>query len=282
MAEAMARLRAEMGAEAVILSTRRTTEGVEVTAALEAEEEPLFLPPVAPPPELARHRLPEALAAELASHPLPEALAGTLRFAPLPEERPLLLVGPAGAGKTLTCAKLAARLVMRGAAPLVVTADGERAGAVEQLAAFTRLLGVTLAAASSAGALTKALAHRAEGQRVLIDTPGCDPFDPAAARALGSLAAAAQGETVLVLPAGIDACEAAELARAFALLGARHMIPTRLDVARRLGGVLAAASAGGLALTEAGTGPGVADGLTPLTPKWLARRLLQPAGPEAA
>ena len=46
------------------------------------------------------------------------------------------------------------------------------------------------------------------------------------------------------------------------------------DAARRLGGVVAAAAAG-LPLTEAGTGPGVADGLTPLSPEWLARRLEQ-------
>ena len=59
------------------------------------------------------------------------------------------------------------------------------------------------------------------------------------------------------------------------MLGARHLLPTRLDAARRLGGVVSAAAEAGLALTEAGTGPGVADGLTPLSPEWLARRLEQ-------
>jgi flagellar biosynthesis protein FlhF len=56
------------------------------------------------------------------------------------------------------------------------------------------------------------------------------------------------------------------------------MLPTRLDLARRLGGILTAASTG-LALTEAGMGPGAADGLVPLTPEWLAQRLLK--GPRA-
>ncbi|MDI3309524.1 MAG: hypothetical protein QJR07_20825 [Acetobacteraceae bacterium] len=114
---------------------------------------------------------------------------------------------------------------------------------------------------------------------MLIDTAGCDPFDPAQAEALLLLARAAGATIVAVLPAGLDAGEAADLARAFAALGARHLLPTRLDAARRLGGVLAAAAAG-LALTEAGTGPSVADGLTPLTPDWLARRL--EAGPQEA
>jgi flagellar biosynthesis protein FlhF len=64
------------------------------------------------------------------------------------------------------------------------------------------------------------------------------------------------------------------LARAFAALGARHLLPTRLDAARRLGGVLMAAKAGPLALTEAGIGAEVADGLEALTPEGLASRLL--------
>ena len=44
MPEAMAQLREELGADAVILSTRRTAHGVEVVAALEPEE-PLSDPP---------------------------------------------------------------------------------------------------------------------------------------------------------------------------------------------------------------------------------------------
>ncbi len=287
MAEAMALVRAELGAEAVILDSRRTARGVEVTAALEPAE-PILIPPApllaaAPAPPrpnvLARHNLPPALAARLGQGRLAERLAEVLAFAPLPDgvARPLLLAGPPGAGKTLSCAKLAARAVLGGAAPLVVTTDDARAGATEQLAAFTRLLGLNLAVAPGPAALVKALAHRTAGQPALIDSAGCDPFDPAQAEALLLLARAVGATIVAVLPAGLDAGEAADLARAFATLGARHLLPTRLDVARRLGGVLAAA-ASGLALTEAGTGPGAADGLTPLTPDWLARRL--EAGPQ--
>jgi len=79
-----------------------------------------------------------------------------------------------------------------------------------------------------------------------------------------------------VLPAGGDAAESAELAAALAGTGATLLIATRLDVARRLGGILAAAAAG-LALAEAGIGPGAADGLVPLTPDLLAARLQRSA-----
>ena len=83
-----------------------------------------------------------------------------------------------------------------------------------------------------------------------------------------------------MLPAGLDPAEAAETAQAFRALGARHLLPTRLDAARRLGGVLAAAAAG-LALTEAGIGQDPAGDLAPIDPAWLAARLLRVAKVEA-
>ncbi|HEY8610509.1 MAG TPA: GTP-binding protein [Roseomonas sp.] len=281
----MAECRQALGPDALILSTRRTAAGVEVTAALEPAEEPLPPPPpvqAAPtaPDPLGRHNMPAPLRARLGAGNAP-ALAAALRFGALPDavQHPLALVGPPGAGKTLTCAKIATRLVLGGAAPLIVTADSQRAGAAEQIAAFTRVLGIPLAMAGTGVQLATALARRVGGQPMLLDTAGCDPFDPAQAEQLLALLRVTEATPLLILPAGLDPEEAAETARAFAALGARHLLPTRLDAARRLGGVLAAAFAGPLALTEAGTGPGAADGLTPLTPAWLAERLTGPARP---
>ena len=59
---------------------------------------------------------------------------------------------------------------------------------------------------------------------------------------------------VAVLPAGGDALETADIAAAFASLGATRMIATRLDIARRYGGLLAAASQP-LAFAAAGVAP---------------------------
>ncbi|MBX9752944.1 MAG: hypothetical protein K5Q68_25370 [Roseococcus sp.] len=274
---ALTAVREALGEDAVVLSTRRVGGGVEVTAALDLAEPELIEPEPDPndtPPELARHNLAPGLGAGFTGQDLATALAGRLAFEPLPLDRPLLLVGPPGAGKTLTCAKLAARARMAGETPLVVTADGARAGAVEQLAAFTRLLRLTLAVAALPEALAKALRARVPGQMALVDGFGCDPFDEAQAERLHRLIRAADALPVLVLPAGLDAEESAELARAFHRLGARHLLPTRLDLARRLGGVLSAACTG-LALTEAGIGPQVAHGLQPLSPHWLAARLAE-------
>lgn len=283
MAEAMAAVRAELGPDAVILDSRRVRGGVEVTAALDRAAEPVAVAPAPlPGPSLARHNLPAALAARLAGGPLADRLAAALRFAPLPAGRagPLMLVGPPGAGKTLSCAKLATRAVLGGARPLVASTDGLRAGATEQLAAFTRLLGLPLAVATEPEMLARALARRETGQAALVDCAGCDPFDPVQAAWLRAMALAIGAEMAVVMPAGLDPAEAAETAAAFLALGARHLLPTRLDGARRLGGVLAAAAVG-LAVGEAGTGPGVADGLTMIDAAWLAQRLAGPTRGEA-
>lgn len=270
---ALTAVREALGEEAVVLGTRRVAGGVEVTAALDLAEPELIEPEPEPPPsELARHNLGAALSTAFPGPDLAAALEARLAFEALPEDRPLLLVGPPGAGKTLTCAKLAARAKMAGRRPIVITADGARAGAVEQLAAFTRLLRLTLAVAAAPEALGKALSAREPGQLALVDGFGCDPFDEAQAERLARLIRAAEATPVLVLPAGLDVEESAEIARAFHQLGARHLLPTRLDMARRLGGVLSAACMG-LALTEAGIGTQVAHGLQPLSPAWLAARL---------
>lgn len=277
---AMALMRAELGAEALLLGTRRVADGVELTAALESAPARETMPAPTPAPAdrhamLVHHRMPAAVAHRLQLGELGPAVAAAFRFAVLDlagGARPLLLAGPPGGGKTLTAARLATRLVLAGAAPLVITADGRRAGAVEQLAAFTRLLGLGLVAASHPATLRQALAGRALAAPVLIDAPGLDLFDPAQRAEIVELAAAADATVALVLPAGLDPAEAADLAGAAIEAGATLLVATRLDLARRLGGVLAAADAG-LAMAEAGIGPGAADGLVRLTAAFLATRL---------
>ena len=220
---AMAQIRAELGEDALILSTRKIADGVEIAAAREAAA----AVPRAPDPEIAAcmafHGVADVLADRLARGNLAQTLAECLRFAALDvsaEARPLMFAGPPGAGKTLTVARLATRLVMEGRTPMVITADGRRAGAAEQLAAFTRLLGLDLVVASQPLSLARALARRAAGQSVLIDLPGTSPFDPVQIEEIGALAITAQARMALVIPAGLDRMEAADLASGFAAMGA--------------------------------------------------------------
>ncbi|MEI7712866.1 MAG: GTP-binding protein [Rhodospirillales bacterium] len=282
--EAMAMVRAELGAEALILGTRRVADGVEITAALE----PRHFAALAPDGRghaaaLVYHAVPDRLRGALSFGDFATALAGALPFGTLPlGVAPLLLTGPPGAGKTLTAVRLATRMVLKGQKPMVIAADGNKAGATEQLLAFTRLLGLPMTVAGNPVTLSRALAQRRDGAPVLIDAPGSDPCDPTQSDNLRALVAAAGARVAVVLPAGLDPAEAADTASAYADAGAEFLVATRLDVARRLGGIVAAAETARLILTEAGIGPGAADGLVPMTPEFLAARLLRTGKPRHA
>ena len=275
-ASALAQIRKDLGSDALIVSTRRVRDGVEVTAALETADTGAPPPPDRRP-ALAWHGTPPLLAEELCGRPLDEALGTTLAFGPAllscPPQR-LIVQGPVGNGKTLTVARLATQFVMAGQVPMVITADTQTAGGTERLAAFTRVLGVPLTVAGTPELLCRALLARQNQQPVLIDAPGLDVLDPSERAFCADLCSAAQASVALVLAAGTDPGEAADIAAGFKALGADRLIPTRLDVGRRLGGVLAAA-ASGLVLSDAGMGSGAADGLRPFTPLDLATCIIE-------
>jgi flagellar biosynthesis protein FlhF len=208
---------------------------------------------------------------------LSAALADQVHFTDLAEllRRPaLLLMGPPGAGKTTLAAKLAARLGERQV--LLVSTDTGRAGGLAQLAEYAAVLGLAAAPAEDAAALRK-LARETDRRSLVIDTAGIATGDMAARDALAAVIAASGAAPVLVVPADIAAEEAVEMVRFFAPLGIAFLLPTRLDLVQRLGGVLAAADAGRLALPASGTTPHFAFGLRPLTAEMLARRILAAA-----
>ena len=311
MGEAMALVRGALGDDAIIISTytSRRGRGVEITAAVEED-----LPPPRPVPgaglsqgkalpaagEAPRPEMAEQLARALAWHAVPRqlnerltlaamglsaddpelALAGAIDLAidftalPASWSRPIMLIGQSGAGKTVTAAKLATRLVMAGQRVRIITTDTVKAGGVEQLSAFATLLDQPVETIETPGALREAAAPR-PGESVIIDTPGTNPFNDEELSDLKAFVDAAGAEPVLVIPAGGDAAESADMAAIFARLAVRRLIATRLDASRRFGGVLAAAEAGGLALSDVGVSPFVAQGLHALNPVSLARLLLK-------
>ncbi len=306
LADAMVRVRAELGEEAIIVSTEDASPGGEVrvvAARDDADPEDAFVDaiimetPAAPgrghiveavAEGLDRHRVPANLAGRLfaaargaEAHDSTLALAAALdsqhAFRPLSDtggDRALMLVGPPGGGKTVTAAKLAARALVAGRTAGLVSTDTVRAGGVEQLSSFAAIMGIGISTAEDGAALGAATRMLADRDLVVIDTTGANHHSGPELDNLQTLAEAAGAEPVLVLPAGLDGEEAAEIARAFARIGATRLVVTRADLARRLGAVLAAADAGRLALAELGSTPELLDGLTPLNPVSLARLLL--------
>ncbi len=208
------------------------------------------------------------------------ALEHLFNFMPLPQKsfkKPIVLIGPPGGGKTLAAAKLAARGVMAGQNVGVITTDTVRAGGIEQLQSFTKLLGIDLKKAKNEKEFAHHIDALSDCDQLIIDTQGVNPFNREDIRGAAIYLGAADVEPVLVMPAGLDADESGEIARAFASLGANLLMPSRIDMARRLGGLLSAAHHGSLSFTDAGNSPKVAEGLLQITPSSLAR-LLMPGG----
>ncbi len=201
------------------------------------------------------------------------ALDTLFSFTPLPTttyKKAMMFVGVPGAGKTLVVAKLAARGVMNGLKVAVITTDTVRAGGIEQLESFTKLLKIDLKTAKTPEDLAALLKTLSGYDQILIDTPGFNPFNPTDMKSLAKLLAMGDIEPILVLPAAGDATESGEMARIFSALGVRRVVPSRLDIARRLGGLLAAAQHGGLAFADVCSSARVADGLEPLSPRRFA------------
>lgn len=299
--KAIAKVRAELGADAIIVSSQSAPgkDRVIVTAALDTEDDFEIFTKELPRGDEASDlgdviralnyhgtpigltdRLLDAMWEANTEDPvlaLAASLDQELRFKPLFEEsdrRPLMLVGPPGSGKTVSLAKLAARETLAGRQVDVITTDTVKAGGVEQLAAFTNILDCPLRPAEGGAALANALAECRVGARVLIDSAGTNPFDGGALSELATLAASADANLAVVLAAGGDPIEAAEIASAFLDINAGRLIYTRVDGVHRLGALLAA-GAPPMAISEVGIGPHIAEGLTQVNPVSLARLLLR-------
>ena len=116
----------------------------------------------------------------------------------------IAVVGPTGAGKTTTIAKLAARWSMRyGSQDLaLVSTDAYRIGAREQLMTYARILGAPLHAANSGRELARVLERLKSKKLILIDTAGMGPRDVRLTEQLAALQlGAARAQVLLALPA---------------------------------------------------------------------------------
>jgi flagellar biosynthesis protein FlhF len=214
-----------------------------------------------------------ALRAALAQELSPVAAGGE------PAARIEVFVGPPGAGKTTPVAKIAARARATGRARLtLVSADGFRVGAVEQLRLYADILGAPFTAARTAAQLDAAIA--AAASPVLVDTAGRSPRDGAARELFDVLAGRPGVRTHLVVPAGSGPRELRRLLDLHAGARPARLVLTRVDEADVLAPLGAVLKECGLPVSWLGTGQRVPEDLRPATAGALAAALLGEQGCE--
>jgi len=175
----------------------------------------------------------------------------------------IALVGPCGAGKTTTVAKLAwhCRVVEKKRIGLI-SLDRFRIGANGMLARIAKIMNLPLMIVRDAEQLQSVLADLADVDVVLIDTPGMGSMDNSIMDGVCALLRSANpDETHLVISATVrdDVFEAT--INSFSPLGMNRLLFTHMDEHIREGIVLNLLKKSGLASSFYGDGVDLVDGL---------------------
>ncbi|MGE5645477.1 MAG: hypothetical protein ACM336_06770 [Acidobacteriota bacterium] len=181
--------------------------------------------------------------------------------------RVVALVGPPGAGKTATLAKLA---VLHGLATRrptqLLSIDCYRIAAAEQLRSYAAILGVGFQAFETTLALGQALAEHRNKDLILIDTPGFGPKDMDAAEDLARfLAGRPEIDTHLVLTASARSADLKRVVDRFEVFRPRKLLFTKLDETGTFGPILNEAVRTGKPVSFLAAGQQIPDDLEPAT-----------------
>jgi flagellar biosynthesis protein FlhF len=179
-------------------------------------------------------------------------MAGELRV----DDRDLLehggivaLIGPTGVGKTTTIAKIAARFALRHGQRSValITTDGYRIGARDQLQTYGRILNVPVRTVNNAAEMEQALTLLSDRRLILIDTAGMAAAHERISDQRETLAAVGSAlTTLLTLSATTEVAAVQRALRLFSSFDPDACVLTKLDEAASLGGLLSALIQAGL------------------------------------
>jgi flagellar biosynthesis protein FlhF len=149
-------------------------------------------------------------------------------------------LGTTGVGKTTTIAKLAARLLLKEKKKVgLISIDGYRIGAMEQLRIYANILGIPCFPAFCQKDLRYGLKRLWNRDVILIDTAGQSHYDR---ERIETLRALVRGDVPmdchLLLPVGMSEREMDQAARNFKAFGCSSYIFTKVDESRRCGAML--------------------------------------------
>jgi len=149
------------------------------------------------------------------------------------QRRVAALVGPTGAGKTTTLAKLAAHFALNmGHKVGLITADSFRIAAIEQLRTYGDILGIPVNVVDSPADMARALRETADCDLVLVDTGGRNHKDAGRMAELKeTLSILRPDETHLVISLTANPRDAYEWLDYYGPLGVNRLLFTKLDEA---------------------------------------------------
>lgn len=194
----------------------------------------------------------------------------------LDTSRPLkMFMGVSGSGKSTGIAKAATLCKIKHQSCCIISTDNVRAGANQQLKAFAEILETPLICLRDAKDLYRYVQNRRQNYNIiLIDTPGINPFVAKEVAQLRTYAEAVDAEMIMTMDAGKNAWDAVETADVFAGIGAGCLLPTRMDLIHRIGGVLSIAGLVGMRLGASGVSSSIADGIGSLNAAALSQLVL--------
>lgn len=154
---------------------------------------------------------------------------------PLPLEdgqrKVIALIGPTGAGKTTTLAKLAARYCLyEGKKAVFLTADTYRIAAVDQLKTYAEIIGAPIEIVFNNQDAREALARHEDKDLVLIDTAGRSPLNESQMNELAALMNVCNPDEIhLVLSVTNKLADQINAIKRFSIVPISKFIFTKLD-----------------------------------------------------
>jgi flagellar biosynthesis protein FlhF len=184
-----------------------------------------------------------------------------------------VFVGPSGAGKTTTIAKIAAQArVKNGKRIGLISADGFRVGAVEQLRLYADIIGSNFTAARTPDELVQAVTDTTVP--MLVDTAGRSPREVLAPELMPIFTSRKDVRVHLVIPAGCGVKELGRILERYADVRPQRVVLTKLDENQSIGPIAGELRARGLRVSHLGVGQLVPEDLTRATPDALAAAML--------